>query len=144
MDFLATYNLAVLPAERRLLSTTQLYAMVMMTSATIPGLNFGENLSPNQVREVEAILKAFPGVFGTEKEPFGRTNAAIHSVDTGDAYPISQNLRPAGPKERAITEAETKTMLALGVIRPSQSPWASPIVLAKKPDGSTRFCVDFR
>ena len=40
--------------------------------------------------------------------------------------------------------AQVQQMLSSGVIRTSNSPWASPVVMVKKKDGSLRFCVDFR
>ena len=40
--------------------------------------------------------------------------------------------------------AQVQQMLSSNVIRPSNSPWASPVVMVRKKDGSLRFCVDFR
>ena len=35
-------------------------------------------------------------------------------------------------------------MLQANIIKPSKSPWASPIMVVDKKDSSKRFCVDYR
>ena len=48
------------------------------------------------------------------------------------------------PAQREVVKRLLDDMLRDDVIQPSSSPWASPIVLATKKDGSPRFCVDYR
>ena len=58
--------------------------------------------------------------------------------------PIKQRPYRQPLLKRKLVEDEIDKMLAAGVIRPSNSPWASPITLTPKKDGSQRFCVDLR
>ena len=80
---------------------------------------------------------------GLEAE-LGVTDRACHQLDTGDSAPIKQYARRilfslCGPVEEAVND-----MLQRGIVRPSSSPWTSPIVLVKKKEGTYRFCVDYR
>ena len=72
-----------------------------------------------------------------------RTDLTAHTIDTGDAKLVKLPPRRLPLSQREVAEREMEYMLQKGVIEPSSSPLASPIVLVKKMDGSTRFCVDY-
>ncbi|KRZ65375.1 Retrovirus-related Pol polyprotein from transposon, partial [Trichinella papuae] len=91
-----------------------------------------------------AILKEFADVLSTSDEDLGRTSVVRPAIHTGDAKPVRCSPRRIPYHQRAQVEALLDEMLRRDVIEPSSSPWASPIVLVKKKDGSCRFCVDYR
>ena len=82
--------------------------------------------------------------FKLEGDVAGHTSLVKHSINTGTHPPIRQRMRRMPEQAQEKVEKELESMLKENVIEPSDSPWASPIVLVTKKDGSTRFCVDFR
>ncbi|KRZ50518.1 Retrovirus-related Pol polyprotein from transposon 17.6, partial [Trichinella nativa] len=91
-----------------------------------------------------AILKEFADVLSTSDEDLGRTSLVRHAIHTGDAKPVRCSPRRIPYHQRAQVESLLDEMLRQDVVEPSSSPWASPIVLVRKKDGSCRFCVDYR
>ena len=67
-----------------------------------------------------------------------------HHIDTGNASPVRQQPYRVSPTVRNRIDSHVNKMLNQGTIQPSVSPWAAPVVLVKKKDGSERFCVDYR
>ena len=61
-----------------------------------------------------------------------------------DEIPVCQRARRLPITEQIIVEKQIQEWLEQGIIKPSCSDFASPIVLCKKKDGSSRLCVDFQ
>ena len=75
----------------------------------------------------------------------GALQGAEHRIELVDGTkPIFQQPYRCGIERRKAEEAEVRRMLQAEVIEPSTSEWASPVILVPKPDGSLRFCVDYR
>ena len=110
-------------------------------NATEDQPTISEQLDSQQCAELQDLLKEFPGVL--QNKP-GRTNLAEHTIDTGSAAPIKQvDYRLPYAYQKAVKE-ELQEMERDGIIEPSTSGWASPIVLVRKKDGTLRLCVDYR
>ena len=75
----------------------------------------------------------------------GEITTAVHRIELiPGATPVRQMPYRQGPKGRQYEKEEVDRMLREGVIQPSVSEWSSPVILLPKPDGSLRFCVDYR
>ncbi|UYV66979.1 K02A2.6-like, partial [Cordylochernes scorpioides] len=103
-----------------------------------------EGLNWIQQKKLEHLLCQYEDVFATSPKDVGRTNVTQHRIDTGGATPVKQLPRRLPMTRRDEVAKLIEEMAEQDVIEPSSSPWASPVVLVKKKDGSTRFCVDYR
>ena len=103
-----------------------------------------EGLIDEEKDKLRRLLREYKGIISLHDGDIGHTSQVFHHIDTGEARPIKQSLRRLPFNQRREVKDLIDAMLEKKVIEPSQSPWCSPIVLVKKKDGSTRFCVDFR
>lgn len=107
------------------------------------GIN--DELSPIEREQIEALIKEFTDVFAWSPKEIGRTALVEHAIPVEEGcIPIHQAPYRVSHKEKALIRSQVNEMLELGVIRPSTSPWSSPVVMVKKKDGNWRFCVDYR
>ena len=60
------------------------------------------------------------------------------------AVPVNARPYKYSPTHKSEIEKQVKDLLAAGLITHSSSPFASPVLLVQKKDGSWRFCVDYR
>ena len=102
------------------------------------------HLNSSQRKILRNFLIDNADVYSSGKKDLGHTHLVKHDIDTQGHTPVRQRMRHQPLAKQSIEDELVDEMLDQEVIEPSKSPWASPIVLAKKKDGSTRFCVDYR
>lgn len=105
-------------------------------------LNIHESdLDSDQISQLQQLLLKYRACFN---EKPGRTSIIRHHIDTGDTKPIKLRPYRVSPARQRIISQQIQQMLQDGIIEPANGPYAAPVTLQPKKDGSLRFCVDFR
>ena len=94
------------------------------------------DLTEQQFQELKTVIVQNADVFALKDSELGCTNVVQHEIYTGDHPPIKQPIRRMPFVYREKVSNMVEDMLRQGDIQPSASPWASPIVLVPKKDGS--------
>lgn len=101
-------------------------------------------LPPTAQQELVTLLASYSDVFTLDSIELGTTDVVTHSIETGDHRPTRQPVRRTPFTLREKVDTLVREMLEQKVIEPSESPWASSIVLIRKKNGGVRFCMDYR
>ena len=90
---------------------------------------------------LDGVLDKYVDVLSAEP---GKTDIVKLSINTGVHDPIRSHPYRIPPRWKYEVRVEIDKLLALGIIRPSESLWSSSIVTVGKKDGGVRICIDFR
>lgn len=110
-------------------------------------LDFDLSDSPISEQDKERIinkLKSIPEVFAQDDSSYGHTTAVRHHIRLKDDAPFKERPRPIHPRDREAVRQHLKELLDAGIIKESESPFSSPVVLVRKKNGSIRLCIDYR
>lgn len=111
-----------------------------------------DRISKIQMGEVKQDIKQqflqlitnYQDVFDWDNDTLGCTPVIKHRIITEDVPPIRSRPYRMCPAEIESLKTELDKLSDLGVIRPSNSPWSSPIILIKKKDNTYRLVIDYR
>lgn len=138
MDILQNLNIKVVVNDHTLYPGVNTNGNIY-TVNSITGL---QELTPDQSNELKTLIEKEKTLFEKTKGVCPLIKHEIRLKEP-DKF-IKQRYRPCNPAKMEILYKEVDKMLKDGVIRPSKSPWNTPVVIATKKNGDPRVCIDFR
>ena len=101
-------------------------------------------LDSDQRQKAMALFEKYRCIFAEDDFDLGCAVDVTHHIDTGDNAPICMRpIRRSRASEDTVND-EIQQLIDRGMLVPSRSPWASPVLIVKKKDGSNRVVIDYR
>jgi cleavage and polyadenylation specificity factor subunit 1 len=142
IDFLSSHQLVVDPANQQLIDDeTKLKIKCLAENSDSSSLSAIPPLND----DYSSLLQKYPRLTSASEILFlpPVISEVRHHLIT-DCPPIACHPRRLSPTWLQIAKKEFQLLLQLGIARPSSSPWASPLHMVPKPDGSYRVVGDYR
>ena len=115
---------------------------VNLKQKEFPGhVNVDPELSQTQQQQIREVLRHYPE---TLSDLPGKTHVVEHKIRLTSDTPFRIKQYPIPVHAIDAVNQEIDNMLKAGIIRPSTSPYASPITVVMKRDKTIRLCIDFR
>ena len=102
------------------------------------------HLSPTQSNSLTNLLLENADLFIKNTKNPPQAHLVSHIIDTSKNLPVRDKMRRFSPDAMKEIEKQVQEMIKNGICRPSNSPWSSQVLLARKKDGTMRFVIDYR
>ena len=101
-------------------------------------------LNDDQKVQLNTLLNKYSDLFANHSFDLGRTHLASHNISVENALPVKQRPYRVSHVNKPKLQQHLQDMLQHNIIRQSQSPWSSPVIIIGKKDDGRRFVVDYR
>ncbi|CAD5227230.1 unnamed protein product [Bursaphelenchus xylophilus] len=98
----------------------------------------------NGKRKLQKLLEEFPDVFAKNQYDLGRAKVEPQDIHTTTEVPVFSKPHRVPYQMKNEFDQHIQKLLQSGAMKPSQTPWVSPVVMVRKKDGTLRPCIDFR
>ncbi|GFO38419.1 Zinc finger protein [Plakobranchus ocellatus] len=105
------------------------------------GLKYGDKLTLDQRKQLKVAALTYSSFFSDRP---GTASTKEHCIELTSSTPARQRPYPVPYAMRQTLRYELREMEDLGVIKKSSPPYASPVVVVKKKNGTNRVCIDYR
>ena len=106
---------------------------------------FDENAPEDWKKEFAQKLQSYGDVFKRTAFDVGQHNSGFEfDIEVDSNFQYRQRARPVSPQDFEDCRSHIQGLLDANIIRPSNSPYASPIVLCRKKSGALRLVCDYR
>ncbi|KAL6491410.1 hypothetical protein MHYP_G00017550 [Metynnis hypsauchen] len=108
-------------------------------------INFGDSpISEKWKNRLRQKLAQKSHVFSMNEWDVGLAKGVEHRIRLSDSRPFRQRSRRLAPADIEDVRRHLQELLQAGIIKDSRSPYASPIVVVRKKNGTVRMCIDYR